>query len=391
MTSELTFVHADDSLAQEYDEMAERSFGHPVGDITHLHGHADIRVALRSGRVVAGGLGLLLPQYFGGAPVPSALLAAGSVAPEERGDRLAARMVHERLNPLRERGAVISTISTLSNGYARHLGWQAPTPVYAHAVRAEDLKRSFDTADFCIETGTTPAALDLQQDLARRWNGPVERPAWWEGWKTTKSRLTTYRFHRLGNPISGWLTLTTSRRENHGTDLTVHDFWAGDHDCAAAMLAFLGRYSSRTETIHFRRGALPPAPLLLHNLHRYRVATQAWHPWMLRILDLQGAVRLRGWPDDLDLELPIEICEEADCTTHRRYLLVIRAGHADLTPAGFEAQVTLTRGQFAAWYAGGLRTTEAARLCGVQARSDASLSGFIRATGRQEPWLPDHF
>ncbi|MBD0693925.1 enhanced intracellular survival protein Eis [Streptomyces sp. CBMA123] len=391
MSSELTFVQAGDTLAHEYEKMAERSFGHTVGDITHLHGHADIRVAVRSGKVIAGGLGLLLPQYFGGAPVPSALLAAGSVAPEERGNHLAARMVHERLRPLRERGAVISSISTLSNGYARHLGWQAPVAVYAHAVHTDDLKRSFDAGDFRIETGSGPEALDLQQDLARHWNGPVQRPAWWEDWKTAKNSLTTYSFHRPGAPISGWLSITTSRRERHGTDLTVHDFWAHDHECAAAMLAFLGRYNSRADTVHFRRGALPPTPLLLHNLHRYQVTTRAWHPWMLRILDPRGAVRLRGWPHDLDLELLIEIGEAAPRTTHRRYLLRICAGAADLTPARDEGQVTLTNGQFAAWYAGGLRSPEAARLSGIRARSDASLAAFIRVTANEEPWLPDHF
>ncbi|WP_031074867.1 GNAT family N-acetyltransferase [Streptomyces sp. NRRL WC-3742] len=391
MNSEPTFVRADDSLTQEYDEMAARSFGHTIDDITHLHGHADVRVALRAGRVIAGGLGLFVPQYFGGAPVPSALLAAGSVAPEERGERLAARMVHERLRPLRERGAVISTISTLSNGYARHLGWQAPVPVHAHAVRAEDLKRSFHTGDFHIEHGYSPDAHGLQQDLARRWNGPLQRPTWWQDWKTTENRLTTYYFHRPGLPTSGWLSLTTSRRDHHGTDLTVHDFWAEDHNCAAAMLAFLARHHSRTETVHFRRGVLPPAPLLLHNLHRYRVATRAWHPWMLRILDPRGAVRLRGWPHGLDLELPIEIGQEAPRTTPHRFLLRIRAGAGALTPTRDEGHVSLTTGQFAVWYAGGWRSPEAARLSGVRARSDACLSAFLRATILEVPWLPDHF
>ncbi|MFF2073154.1 enhanced intracellular survival protein Eis [Kitasatospora sp. NPDC058162] len=387
MNTEPTFVQADDSLTEEYDEVAARSFGHPIGDITHLHGHADLRVAVRSGKVVAGGLGLLIPQYFGGSPVPSALLAAGCVAPEERGDRLAARMVHERLRPLRERGAVISTISTLSNGYARHLGWQAPAPVHAHAVRADDLKRSFTAGDFHIEHGDGPGTHALQRDLARRWNAPIERPTWWQDWKIAKNNLTTYRFHRSDHTIAGWLSLTTGRRDRHGTDLTVHDFWAGDHDCAAAMLGFLGRHHSRTETIHFRRGALPPAPLLLHKLHRYQVTTQAWHPWMLRVLDPQGAVRLRGWPHDIDLELPIEIAEP----TPRRYLLHIFAGTGDLTPTRDEGHATLTTGQFAVWYAGGWRSPEAARLSGVHTRCDAALARLLRATYGDAPWLPDHF
>ncbi|MFE3876733.1 enhanced intracellular survival protein Eis [Kitasatospora sp. NPDC059146] len=390
MEDDIAFVQADDDLTQEYDELAARSFGHPVGDITHLRGHADVRVAVRAGRVVAGGLGILTSQFFGGTAVPTACLAVGSVAPEERGARLAARMVHERLRPLRERGAVISTISTISNGYARRMGWEAPVPVFGWAVSSDDLKRSFPTGDLDIEHGLTKDALDLQQELARQWNGPVQRPDWWSTWTTAKNALTTYRFTRPGEPVAGWVSLTTKRGDRHGMELVVHDFWSSDPDCAAAMLAFLGRHNSRAQTVQFRRGALPPYPLLLHNLHRHRVVADAWHPWMLRILDVQAALRLRGWPADLDLEIPVEIGDERPGSSHR-YLLRICAGSADLTPVRTDGAVAFTRGQFAVWYAGGYRSPAAARLSGVRTRCEKALTTLVRATSGQEPWLPEHF
>ncbi|ARF83274.1 enhanced intracellular survival protein Eis [Kitasatospora aureofaciens] len=390
MDDDLTFQAADDGLVQEYDELAARAFGHTVGDITHLRGRADVRVALRAGRVVAGGLGLLTNQFFGGAAVPSACLAAGSVAPEERGSRLATSMVRERLRPLRERGAVISTISTVSNGYARHMGWEAPVPVFGWAVSADDLKRSFATGNLDIEHGLTKDALDLQQELARQWNGPVQRPDWWSTWTTAKNALTAYRFSRAGAPAAGWLSFTTKRSDRHGIDLVVHDFWASDPDCAASMLAFLGRHNSRAETVQFRRGALPPYPVLLHHLHRHRVTADAWHPWMLRVLDLQGAVRLRGWPADLDLEIPVEIGDERPGSSHR-YLLRLCAGSADIVPTRTDGAVAFTRGQFAVWYAGGYRSLTAALMSGVYARCDESLTTLIRAANDREPWLPDHF
>ncbi|MGH3755999.1 MAG: hypothetical protein ACRDRP_25630, partial [Pseudonocardiaceae bacterium] len=87
--SALAFAEADDDLWQEYDVLARRAYGQPVADITRLGAHADRRVVLRGGKVVAGGLGLLIPQWFGGRPVPSASMACGCVAPEERGGRLA--------------------------------------------------------------------------------------------------------------------------------------------------------------------------------------------------------------------------------------------------------------------------------------------------------------
>ncbi|MFJ4428428.1 GNAT family N-acetyltransferase [Streptomyces bobili] len=388
--SELTFAPADEGLWQQYDKLATRSYGHQVGDITALREHADLRVAIRDGQVVAGGLGFVVDQFFGGSPVPSACLGAGCVAPEERGQHLAARMTAERLRPLRERGAVISATSTSSNGYARRLGWEAPVQVFAWSVAADDLKRSFTGGNFSIGHGLTDDARSLQRDLARQWNGPVLRPVWWSSWKENKSALATYRFHSPGHPAAGVLSLATKRHERHGVSLVVHDFWAATEPASAAMLAFLGRHNTRAETIEFRRGALPPYPTLLHNLHRFRPIAESWHPWMLRILDVPEAVRLRGWPTDLTTAVPIEIENETG-TSWDRWMFQMKAGTAEITPTPAEGQVTFTRRQLAVWYAGGYRSATSARMAGVRAVSEKALASLVRSTADLEPWLPDHF
>ncbi|MGP3990788.1 GNAT family N-acetyltransferase [Streptomyces sp. 3N207] len=390
MNHQLSFTAANtDDLWQEYDELAVRAYGHRIGDITDLKGNADLRVATRNGRVVAGGMGLLVNQFFGGSPVPSACLGAGCVAPEERGEHLATRMTAERLRPLQEQGAVISAISTSSTGYARRLGWEAPASVFAWTVATDELKRSFTGEDFDIEHGVTPDIHDLQRDLARQWNGPVERPEWWFPWKQRKSSLTTYRFQRRGQPTAGVLSLATKRRERHGMHLVVHDFWAASYSCAVAMLAFLGRHNTRAQTVEFRRGALPPSPLLLHSLHHHRPTAEAWHPWMLRILDIPQAIRLRGWPAHLNATVPIEIETASDGWD--RYLLRITDGTAEISPSHTQGHVHLTRQQLAVWYAGGYRTVTSARAAGVRAQSEQALATLIRSTSDLEPWLPDHF
>ncbi|MGW7199392.1 GNAT family N-acetyltransferase [Streptomyces chryseus] len=387
--NQLTFGPADDGLWEQYDQLAARAYGHPIGDITHLREHADLRVAVRDGRVVAGGLGLLVDQYFGGAPVPSACLGDGCVAPEERGDHLATDMAAERLRPLIERGAVISAIVTSSTGYARRLGYEAPADVFAWAVATDDLKRSFTGEDFQVEHGLTDEAEDLQHQLARQWNGPVHRPTWWTRWKQDKGNLTPYRFARPGHTTAGLLTLATKRHERHGMSLVVHDFWADSQPAAAAMLAFLGRHNTRARLIEFRRGALPPYPTLLHGLRHHRTTAEAWHPWMLRILDIPEAIRLRGWPANLTTTVPIEI--EDKTGDWGRWMLQVKAGAAEIAPTHVEGQVSFTRRQLAVWYAGGYRSTTSARMAGVHAVSEQALAALVRSTTEFEPWLPDHF
>ncbi|WP_413754815.1 enhanced intracellular survival protein Eis [Streptomyces sp. MMBL 11-3] len=394
MSAPLTFHPAgdDDGLWQQYNALATRSFGHRVDDITRLRPHADLHVAIRADTVVAAGLGLLLPQHFGGAPVPSACLGAGCVAPEERGSRLAARLLAERLRPLQDQGAVISTLWTASTAYARHLGWEAPAPVTACSVATDDLKRAPappGTEDLDIAHGPTPDTERLQRELARQWNGPLQRPSWWTAWTSARHALTTYRFTPPGQPPTGLLAFAMTPRDQHGMHLAVHDFWAADPSTLHAMLAFLARHD-RAATITFQRNVLPPAPLLLHTLHRYRPVLKAWHPWMLRILNPREAIRRRGWPAHPTLSAVIEV-ESDTGDTGNRYLLHIEAGSGELTPTSREAAVSFTRRQFAVWYAGGYPSTAAAHLAGIRYTCAQTLAALLDSTTGHQPWLPDHF
>lgn len=390
MGETITVVPANETLLTEYDALATRAFGRRVDDVTQLAQHADIRVALHDGRVIAGGLGMLIAQHFGGRPVPSACLGSGCVAPEHRGDRLTVRMLNDRIRPLQERGAVLATLWTSSNGYARRMGWEAPVPVFSWSVHADALKRDFAPGDLTIEHGITPGSEELQRRLAPRWNGTLLRPPWWTAHKQRRHDLTYYRFNHPGQPTAGYLSLATRRHDRHGAHLDVHDFWAADDTVASAMLAFLGRHNSRIPTITFHRTSLPPHPLLLHGLHRYGDATaEAWHPWMLRILDLPEAVRLRGWPADLDTTLPLGV-EQGNGHTDR-YLLQIAHGAAELQPTTTEPRVTLNRRQATLWYAGGYRSTVAASMAGVRATDEQSLATLIRSTTEHDLWCAEHF
>lgn len=283
----------------------------------------------------------------------------------------------------------ISAIVASSTGYARRFGWEAPTGVLAWAVATDDLKQSFTGEDFEVEHGLTDEAGVLQRDLARQWNGPVRRPTWWTRWKQDKNNPTSYRFARPGHTTSGLLGLTTKQHERHGMSLAVHDFWAADQPTAAAMLAFLGHHNSRARTVEFRRGVLPPYPTLLHGLRHHRTTAEAWHPWMLRILDVPEAIRLRGWPDGLTTAVPIEI--ENETGDWGRWMLQVRSGAAEIVPTRVEGQVTFTRRQLAVWYAGGYRSSTSARMAGVHAVSEKALTTLVRSTAQFEPWLPDHF
>ncbi|MGW4289601.1 GNAT family N-acetyltransferase [Streptomyces sp. NPDC004673] len=390
---DVEFTEADEARWEEYDALARRAYGQPVPDISRLGPHADRRVAVRGGRVVAGGMGMLVPQWFGGRPVPAASMGCGCVAPEERGGHLAGRLVQERVRALQDKGAVLATLWTASNGYVRRLGWEAPAQVFSWTVPTAALKQSVaDTME--ITHGDTAQLADLRDRMAGRWNGPWQRPVWWGSWQQKRHPdLETYAFAESRREPSGVLMVATQRTPS-GRQLVVHGFWAADAAATDAMLAFLGRHHGRIPTVLFERTGLPPGPLLQQRLASVGTAVaRSWHPWMLRVLDPARAVELRGWPEHLDEEIVLDLAGP-DGTGSSRHTLSINAGSACLAPGGARrgrtADVTLTRGQFALWYAGGYRSPAAAVMAGVRGTNSA-LARLLAATTDREPWLADYF
>lgn len=388
----MVVVEADDTLWHEYQDLTVRSYGHQVEDVTRLREHADARVAVRDGRVIGGGLALAVPQFFGGRPVPGACLVGGCVAPEARGSRLWATLLEERLRPLKEQGAVLATAWSSSTGYGHRLGWAAPSQVFSWTVPTSELRSISDGSGFDIVHGLNDQAQAQQRKLAGDWNGPWQRPSWWPAWQQAEHpAMAHYRFALPDRAPDGLLAIAFDRDRADSRRLVVHDYWAATGEAATAMLGFLGRHHSRIPTVMFQRTALPPVALLQTHLRRAGAASAtSWHPWMLRILDPAEAVRRRGWPEDLDVALPLTL-RAVEGSPPASMLLRITSGAADLTPdSGKRDEVALTARQFAHWYAGGYRTPAAALLDGVRGQPRA-VAHLVRATADREPWMPEYF
>lgn len=60
-------------------------------------------------------------------------------------------------------------------------------------------------------------------------------------------------------------------------------------------------------------------------------------------------------------------------------------------PATTEPPVTVNRRQATIWYAGGYRSTAAARMAVVRTTGEQSLATLIRSTTEHELWLAEHF
>jgi predicted acetyltransferase len=306
-----------------------------------------------AGRLVAHAVDREQQQWFGGRLVPTCGVASMVVVPEMRGMGLARKALTALLAAARDRGAVISTLfNTIAAPY-RRLGWEEvgtltwltlPTLALAGVRRPELVElRSAVAAD-------VPGLRSVYRAVAQVGTGWVERsgplfPATPEAVLAAHDGITVA--FGPGGVVEGYAAWDRGRDPDGVGHLTVPDLVGGTERATTALLAMLGRWASVAPTLRLRLPDRDPA-LLLAETTKSRVASR--HPWMLRVVDVCGAIAARGWPPhlsgDVDLALEDDICP----WNTGKYRLVIADGTARLEPGG-DAHVKIAMRGLALLYA----------------------------------------
>jgi predicted acetyltransferase len=102
-------------------------------------------------------------------------------------------------------------------------------------------------------------------------------------------------------------------------------------DAATALLAMLGRWASVAPTLVFRQGGADPLPLLTALGVQGRVERR--QPWMLRLVDVAGAVAARGWSPFLKGTVDIALRTPMPWNSGQ-YRLVLDGGEGRWEPGG---------------------------------------------------------
>jgi predicted acetyltransferase len=328
-------------------------------------------------------------QFFGGAAVPMAGLASVSVDPHARGRGVATALLDAALPAMRERGQVLSALYPSVTGLYRGRGWERvgvnerldlptaalrsvapgfvePRPVELHPAGLTDLAALHEcylalasTVDGMLDRDTEPFDVSrvLELDIVTVAPGP--------------SGLRGY--------VSGGRT---------GSGLVLYDLVALDADACRTLLRSVGSWAGQLDTVSIRvldSRLLSPVGqgVELHS-----------EPWMLRVVDFQGAVAARGWPRAgllrPGLSVDVELVDPHAPWHSGRHRIVVDGGRVITAPGG-QGTVRLTAPGLAAWYAGAADSA-ALRRAG-QLDGDAAASAVLDAlTGTPgTPRLADSF
>lgn len=309
------------ALAQSFgfEEERARRWMQSAGEDTH-------RVLRRGGRVAATLVLVDMGQFFGGHRVPMGGIAGVAVPPEERGAGAALNLMIACLRELRERGVPISTLYPATQTLYRRAGYEQAgswfeitVPTAAIHVREKELEiRPATREDQSI-------LRDLYLRRAVHCDGMLDRGTyiWDRVWEFRGEKTLGFIVHRNGQ-AEGHVFYLQRRPAVWGRfDLQCTDLVATTPAAARRILSFLADHRSMAQNAIWFGG--PTEPILAHLPERtFEVKLNFY--WMIRIVDVAGALSARGYPARMKETIRFEITDDVLPENSGRYVLRIEGG-----------------------------------------------------------------
>jgi predicted acetyltransferase len=229
------------------------------------------------------------------------------------------------------------------------------------------------------------------EQRARRASGNLARPEWmWRNKLEPKDRKTFRYLVTRDGQTEGYVVFTQGGRTD---PLTVLDVCALTPAAGRRLLAFFAGYRSMVETLTWNGGPFDPfvyllkEPLVAANRSRVKVVRSL--DWMLRIVDVAGALTARGYAPGLQAELHLEVRDDVLPSNNGRFVVAVADGDARVRPGG-AGRIRLGVRELAAIYTGFMAPAELCALGDVDA-PDADLALMGAAFAGSRPWIADMF
>ncbi len=347
--------------------------------------------AYSEGRLVGRLVVLPFGQFFGGRPIPMGGVSAVVVAPDCRGRGVGRALLDAALVHMRTHGEVISALGPATVGVYRKLGWELAGEQHVRSVPTSDLAGLGRS-----EMHERPACPDDDDAIKRTYvrvagtrAGMLARPAFvWTPRLAAGPDRQRFVVEREGS-VTGYVSYSCHRRTAGGYHLVVDDFAAPDWDSERALWRHLGGHRAQTDDVTVI--GTPLDTLALH-LPEPTIRVVHEHHWMLRLVDVAGAIAARGYPSGVSASIPLSVSDPCITANAGTWLLEVEGGRGALTGANArDGAPSITINAFAALFSGATsaRTLAAAGLLlGASAEHLATLDAVFAGP---TPVMTDQF
>ncbi|HWJ97882.1 MAG TPA: GNAT family N-acetyltransferase [Acidimicrobiales bacterium] len=335
-------------------------------------------------------------QWFGGRAVPLAGFSPVAVLPEFRGRGLARTVVAGQYDDLRARGEVMSGLFPASLALYRSVGFELAGSYVLRRFPAAEVGRLRPRRDVEVRRGTVDdvAAVHRRHEaVGPAHDGQLRRdPAWWSRrLPTDLDGVVLYVVDDPGRPgeLAGYAIYRHGPAPKpYEYSVVVTEVVADDPDVLRALWRVVGSSGSQAPWIEVIGPAEDDLFLLLANADPVAVRNEI--RWMVRIIDLPGAVAARGWPADARGTVEIDVVDDDAPWNAGRWTLEVADGAATAR-AGGAGLVQATIGGLSSWWAGYAPATKLARLGLLHADDHRTLARMDALLPAVPPVLPDFY
>ncbi len=358
-------------------------------------GLENFRIIRQNGEI-AGGLAIIpFSQWWGGECIQMAGIAAVGIAPEYRGSGAALALMQNTIREIHTRGVSISALFPAVQKLYRKVGYEQAGSFCNWEVKTECIHVQKQLLPITAIDSNSEVLRELYPKQALLNNGNLGRnPFIWGNIFQNKGLqpVYTYLIGASDNP-QGYVVFT-QKRTDIDSFIQILDWVVLTPAAAQSFWAFLAGMRSQINTVRWRGGLIDPMTLVLPE---QTAKLKSSIRWMLRIVDVVKALEKRGYPQNLQAELHLEIEDDLIETNNGKYIVSVANGGCEVIKGG-KGELKLDIRDLAPLYTG-LYSASQLQLMGrlkVNDNTNTNTKTIAIATASQifagiSPWMADFF
>lgn len=344
---------------------------------------------IRHQETVAGGLAIYrMGQWFGGRCIPMAGLAAVGIAPEYRGQGMAAELLRETLKELHAEKVAISTLYPAVQSLYRRVGyeyggtrclWELPLSTLKSRPSQLKLER--------MKRLEIEALSDVYNRQVYHNNGCLDRHrSLWKNIIKTAEGEEIYGYWIGSSSLPQGYVIFQQKAVRGSLSLEIRDWVTLSPDATNCLFSFLASHRSQVSKCRWFGGAIEPELMLLTEQNAKLVD---YEQWMVRIVNLAAALESRAYPVNLETELHLSVIDDLLEENDDNFVLEVAAGTGRVKRGG-RGELKLKIGSLVPLYTG-LLTPRQLQHMGWLESTEAALQTAEYLFPTTTPAMPDFF
>lgn len=333
-------------------------------------------------------------QWFGGRPVGLGGYSPVAVAPEFRGRGLAQAVIVGHYEDLVQRGEVIAGLFPAAVGLYRKVGFEVAGSFVRRTIPAALFAALPSTADVVVRRGVAAdrdSIIACYERLAGRTDGALVRDQHlWRGRLPDELvGVEVFVVDAVDRPgeVDGYAVYQMTGAGPHADyAVTVSEVVAETAEQGRGLWRVVGSSGSQAPDVHVAGPAEDPLFLILGGADPLSVRREI--RWMLRLVDVAGAVAARGWNPTVSGQVHLQVHDRHARWNDGRWVLEVDGGHGRLTPGG-TGTVRVGIGGLSSWWSGYAGARTLLRTGHLESTDQAALAVLDGLAAANPPALVD--